>query len=103
LHPACDVVSSISAAQYLGASSPRFRLYIAILHPFSGIVQSLASFSFGGDIALNELYRAERCRDLAEEYRRIAAMCASTEMRTHYSRISEHYSKLAEAEELGAL
>ena len=31
----------------------------------------------------NELYRAERCRDLAEEYRLIAAMCASTEMRDH--------------------
>ena len=50
----------------------------------------------------NELYRAERCRDLAEEYRRIEALCASTEMRTHYSRMSEYYSKLAETEELGA-
>jgi len=39
---------------------------------------------------------------LAEEYRRIAALCASTEMRTHYSRMSEYYSKLAETEELGA-
>ena len=51
----------------------------------------------------NELYRAERCRDLAEEYRRIAAMCASIEMRDHYSRMAEHYSTLAEAEELGKL
>ncbi len=35
---------------------------------------------------------------------RIAALCApSTEMRAHYSRISQHYSKLAEAAELGAL
>ena len=60
-------------------------------------------FLLGGGIALNELYRAERCRDLAEEYHRIAALCASTEMRTHYSRLSEHYRKLAEAEELDAL
>jgi hypothetical protein len=51
----------------------------------------------------NELYRAERCRDLAEEYRCIAAMCASSEMRNHYSQMSEHYSTLADAEELSAL
>jgi hypothetical protein len=41
---------------------------------------------------------------LAEECRRIAAICApSTEMRNHYSRMAEHYSSLAEAEELGTL
>ena len=51
----------------------------------------------------NELYRAERCRDLAEEYRRIAALCASTEMRNHYSQTAEHYCTLAEVEELGTL
>jgi hypothetical protein len=56
-------------------------------------------FLFGEDIMSNELYRAERCRDLAEEYRRIAAMCTSAEMRNHYSRMLEHYS--TEAEELG--
>ena len=34
----------------------------------------------------------------------IAALCTpSTEMRTHYSRMSEHYSSWAEAEELGTL
>jgi hypothetical protein len=49
---------------------------------------------------LNEFYRSERRRDLAEEYRRIAAMCASTEMRNRYSRMSEHYRTLAEAEGL---
>jgi hypothetical protein len=49
----------------------------------------------------NELYRAERCRDLAEEYRRIAAMCTSTEMRNHYWRMSEHYRTLAKTEEFG--
>jgi hypothetical protein len=51
----------------------------------------------------NPLYRAERYRDFAKEYRAIAALCAlSTELRTHYSRMSEHYSALAEAEELGS-
>jgi hypothetical protein len=68
--------------------------------PFSGLAQSLATFSLGG-VTLNELYRAERCRDLAEEYRRIAAMCASTEMRDHYSRMAEHYGTMAEAEQTG--
>src|SRR5712671_8232890 len=48
-------------------------------------------------------YRAERCRDLAEECRRVPALCTSTEMRRHYSLLSEHYSTLAETEELGAL
>jgi hypothetical protein len=48
----------------------------------------------------NPLYRAERCRDLAEEYRAIAALCGpSIEMRNHYSRMSEHYRLLAEAKE----
>jgi hypothetical protein len=41
---------------------------------------------------------------LAEECRAIAALCTpSTEMRTHYSRMSERYSSLAEAEDLGML
>jgi len=35
----------------------------------------------------NPLYRAQRCRHLAEECRAIAALCTpSTEMRTHYIR-----------------
>jgi hypothetical protein len=55
-------------------------------------------------IMSNPLYRAERCRDLAAECRAIAALCApSTETQAHYSWMSEHYRKLAEAEELGAL
>jgi hypothetical protein len=50
------------------------------------------------------LYRAERCRDLAEECCAIAALCApSTEMRIHYFGMTDHYSSLAEAEELGTL
>jgi hypothetical protein len=36
--------------------------------------------------------RAERCRDLARVCRRLAAISSSTEMRTHYSRMAEHYS-----------
>jgi hypothetical protein len=49
------------------------------------------------------LYRAERCRDLAEEFRRLSQMCTSPEMRDHYSQMAEHYSLLAEAKELGIL
>lgn len=55
------------------------------------------------EVTLNELYRVERCRDLAEEYRRISAMCTSAEMRNHYSRMSKHYSTLADAEERSAV
>jgi hypothetical protein len=52
----------------------------------------------------NPLYRAQRCRDLAEECRTIAVLCTpSTEMRTHYWRMAEHYSSPAATEELGAL
>jgi hypothetical protein len=45
--------------------------------------------------------RAERYRDLAEEYRRLS-MGSSTEMRDRYLRMAEHYSRLAEVEELSA-
>jgi hypothetical protein len=40
--------------------------------------------------------RAERCRDLAEECRRRAAMCSSRENRDRYLRMAEHLSTLAE-------
>ena len=50
----------------------------------------------------NALYPAECCGDLAE-CRRVAALCTSSEMRSHYLLLSEHYSTLAEAEELAAL
>jgi len=50
----------------------------------------------------NPLYRAECCRDPAEEYR-ATAFYASTEMRDYYSQIAEHYGTLAEAEELDVL
>jgi hypothetical protein len=64
----------------------------------SGNVSSL------GKIMSNPLHRAERFLDLSEECRAVAARCASsTEMRIHYSQMSEHYRKLAEAEELSAL
>ena len=49
------------------------------------------------------LYRAERCRDLAEEFRRLSEMCTSAEMRNHYSRMAEHYSSLADVKNLGIL
>ena len=45
--------------------------------------------------------QAERYRDLAEEYRRLA-IGASSEMRDRYLRMAEHYRALAEAEELNA-
>jgi hypothetical protein len=45
--------------------------------------------------------QAQRYRDVAEEYRRLASS-ASTEMRQRYLRMAEHYSRLAEAEELSA-
>ena len=50
----------------------------------------------------NPLYRAERYRDLADECRRVAAIASSTEIRDRYLRMAEHYSTLAETEELGA-
>jgi|SRR5215469_2808202 len=57
---------------------------------------------FLGRYHVDPLYRARRCRDLSEERRSIAPLCApSTEMQTHYSLMSEHYSSLAEAEEVG--
>jgi len=48
------------------------------------------------------LYRAERYRDLAEECRRLAAIDSPIEIRNRYLRMAEHYSTLAEAEELAA-
>src|SRR6266404_7224009 len=41
--------------------------------------ESGTALSLGGMMS-DPLYRAERCRDLAEEYRSVAALCASTEM-----------------------
>jgi len=51
----------------------------------------------------NGLKRAEQYRDLAKRYIRLAAMSSSTENRNHYLRIAEHYSTLAEAEDLRTL
>ena len=51
----------------------------------------------------NTLNQAERYRDLAQEYRRLAAFSFSTQMQHHYFQMAEHYSTLAEAEELGKL
>jgi hypothetical protein len=49
------------------------------------------------------LKRAERYRALAEGCRRLAAIGISTETRDHFLRMAEHYSSLAQAEELGML
>jgi hypothetical protein len=49
------------------------------------------------------LYRAEGCRDLAEEFRRLSEMCTSPEMRNDYSQMAEHYSSLAETKNMGIL
>jgi len=46
------------------------------------------------------LKQAEHYRDLEKRYLRLAAICSSTQNRNHYLRIAEHYSTLAEAEEL---
>jgi hypothetical protein len=47
------------------------------------------------------LNRAERYRDLAEECRRVAAVCSSDhELRDRYPRLERHWRSLAEAEEL---
>ena len=43
--------------------------------------------------------RAERCRDLAQKCRHVAATCSSTEMRNHRMWMEEHYGTLARAEE----
>jgi hypothetical protein len=45
-------------------------------------------------------HRAERCRGRAQGRRSIAALSApSTEMRIRYSRMADHFSTLAGAEE----
>ncbi len=43
--------------------------------------------------------RAERCRDLAKECRRLATISSSTDIRDRYLRIAEHCSALAETKE----
>jgi hypothetical protein len=46
------------------------------------------------------LKQAEHYRDLKERYLHLAAIGSSIERRNHYLRIAEHYSMLAEAQEL---
>jgi hypothetical protein len=43
--------------------------------------------------------RTERCRDLAEECRRRAAMCSSIEKRDRFLRMAKHLSAMAEGRE----
>jgi hypothetical protein len=61
--------------------------------------QQAASFLAGSDYA-EGIVSVGRCRNLADEYRGIAAPCTSAEMRSHYSGLSDRYSALAEAAEL---
>ena len=49
------------------------------------------------------LKRAERYRDVAKRYFRLAASSPRAENRNHYLRIAQHYNTLAEAEELRTL
>jgi hypothetical protein len=50
---------------------------------------------------LDALNRAERYRELAEGCRRLATIGFSVETRSHYLRMAEHYSSLADVEEQG--
>lgn len=47
--------------------------------------------------------RAERCRDLAEQCRHLAAISSSTDIRDRYLQMAEHYSTIAEAEDVSTL
>jgi hypothetical protein len=47
----------------------------------------------------DELSKAQRYRDRAEECRRVAKIGRSAEIRNHYLRMAEYYSTFAEAEE----
>jgi hypothetical protein len=49
------------------------------------------------------LKRAQRYRYLSKECWRLATLDVSTETRKHYLEMAEHYSALAEAEELSTL
>lgn len=51
---------------------------------------------------LDALNRAKGYRDLAEECRQLAANSLSARMRNRFSRMADHYNRLAEAEELDA-
>jgi hypothetical protein len=65
---------------------------------------SSTGYSFKGRYHVESIESSRTLPGLAEECRAIAALCTpSTEMRTHYWRMAEHYSSLAATEELGAL
>ena len=58
---------------------------------------------FGRRTVSDALKRAQRYRYLAKECWRLAAVDVSTETRKHYLEMAEHYSALADAEELSTL
>jgi hypothetical protein len=47
--------------------------------------------------------RAQRCRDLTKECRHLAAISSLTDIRDRYLRMAEHYSTMAEADDLSTL
>jgi hypothetical protein len=55
--------------------------------------------SLGRSTMLDALNRAERCRDLTHECRRLAATSSIRQMRKRYSRLAEHYGLSAEVEQ----
>jgi hypothetical protein len=50
----------------------------------------------------NAINRAQRYRELADGCRRLAAIGLSAETQSHFLRMAEHYSALADAEEAGS-
>ena len=63
----------------------------------------MSDSTVGEGIMSDPLHRAERCRDLAQECRRLAENALSAQMRNRYSLMADHYSAVTEAEEMGAL
>jgi hypothetical protein len=58
-----------------------------------------AILSLGRSVMLDALNRPERCRDLAREYRRLAATSSTIKTRRRNSRMAQHYTLLAEVEQ----
>jgi hypothetical protein len=69
--------------------------------PTAPRVPSGIAFIFGRRRAVSDaLKRAQRYRYLEKECRRLATIETSTEIRNNYLRMAEHFTTLAEAEEL---
>ena len=98
----CDRKSGITRERVKGGAGTR--PYPTDLSVLLGGRQSYrARVFFWGGVMSNPLYRAERYRDLAEEMRRLAAICSEIEIQNRYLRMVEHYSALAEVEEMSTV